>query len=269
VVDRLGFAVRRGPGKKKMKIQGAHIVISGGAGALGKAFAMDLASRGARVLASDLDQDGLVSLAKEGQKKGYAIETFQGDITQEQEVERLFQSAVDRFGRVDVVINNAGIAEDGLLVKKRDDRIEKFPLSRWQRGVSVNLTGSFLCAREGAYHMVRQGGGGVIINLSSISRHGSFVQSNYSATKAALVALTVVWAKELSRHGIRSVALAPGYLDTPLTRKIPLEVRNRIVPTIPQGRMGTIDEVIHAVRFVIENDYINGRVIDIDGGLRI
>ena len=108
----------------------------------------------------------------------------------------------------------------------------------------------------------------MIINMSSVSRHGSFVQSNYSATKAAIVALTVVWAKELSRYGIRSVALAPGYLDTPLTRKIPEDVRNRIIPTIPQGRMGTIDEVTHAIRFVIENDYVNGRVIEIDGGLR-
>jgi len=135
-----------------MKIQGAHIVISGGAGALGKAFAIDLASRGARVRASDLNQDGLVSLAKEGQEKGYAIEIFQGDVTEERDVERLFQSAVDRFGRVDVVINNAGIAEDGLLVKKRDDRIEKFPLSRWQRGVSVNLTGSFLMSFEAPHN---------------------------------------------------------------------------------------------------------------------
>jgi len=251
-----------------MNIQGAHIVITGGAGALGRAFAMDLASRGARVLASDLNQDGLSALAQEAHEKKFSIETFRGDVTQEQEVERLFQAAVDRFGKVDVVINNAGIAEDGLLVKKTGDRIEKFPLSRWEGGLSVNLTGAFLCGREGAYHMVRQGGGGVIINMSSISRHGSFVQSNYSATKAAIVALTVVWAKELSRYGIRSVALAPGYLDTPLTRKIPEGVRNRIIPTIPQARMGTIDEVTHAIRFVIENDYVNGRVIEIDGGLR-
>jgi len=252
-----------------MNIQGAHIVITGGAGALGKAFAIDLALRGARVLASDLNQDGLVALEKEGKERGCVIETFRGDVTQEQEVERLFQTVVELFGRVDGLINNAGIAEDGLLVKRQGDRIEKFPLSRWQRGVRVNLTGSFLCGREAAYHMVRQGGGGLIINISSISRHGSLVQSNYSATKAALVALTVVWAKELSRYGIRSVALAPGYLDTPLTRKIPEEVRKRVVPTIPQGRMGTIDEVTHAVRFIIENDYVNGRVIDIDGGLRI
>ncbi len=252
-----------------MNIKGSHIVITGGAGALGRAFAMDLASRGARVLASDLDQDGLSALAKQAQEKKFSMETFRSDITQEREVERLFQIVMDRFERLDVVINNAGIAEDGLLVKKRGDRIEKFPLSRWERGLSVNLTGAFLCAREGAFHMVRQGGGGLIINMSSISRHGSFVQSNYSATKAALVALTVVWAKELSRYGIRSVALAPGYLDTPLTRNIPEEVQKRIKTTIPQERMGTIDEVTHAVRFVIENDYVNGRVIEIDGGLRI
>jgi 3-oxoacyl-[acyl-carrier protein] reductase len=117
--------------------------------------------------------------------------------------------------------------------------------------------------------MMRQDSSGLILTISSIARHGNFIQANYSATKAAVVALTVVWAKELSRYGIRSVALAPGYLDTPLTRKIPEEVRNRIVTTIPQGRMGAIDEVAHTVRFVIENDYVNGGVIEIDGGLRI
>jgi 3-oxoacyl-[acyl-carrier protein] reductase len=118
--------------------------------------------------------------------------------------------------------------------------------------------------------MIRQGTGGLILNMSSISRHGNFIQSNYSATKAAVAALTVVWAKELSRYGVRSVALAPGYMDTPLTRNIPEDIRHHLVSSqIPQGRLGTVDEVAHAVRFVIENDYMNGRVVEVDGGLRI
>lgn len=252
-----------------MNIQGANILITGGAGAFGKAFAFDLASQGARILAFDLKREALEVLRDEARQRGFAIETSQGDVSKEDDVEELFRLFMERMGRLDVLINNAGLAEDGLLVKKKKDYYEKFPLSRWQRGIDVNLTGVFLCGREAAYHMVRQGRGGLIINMSSISRHGSFIQSNYSATKAAVVALTVVWAKELSRYGVRSVALAPGYIDTPLTRNIPEDVRSRIIPQIPQGRMGTIDEVMHAIRFAIENDYLNGRVIDLDGGLRI
>jgi len=252
-----------------MDIDGANILITGGAGALGRAFSLDLASRGARIMACDVGRDALRSLQEEADGQRLKIETHRADVTEEEEVETLFQVAQERFGRLDVLINNAGVAEDGLLVKKKGARLEKFPLSRWRRGVDFNLTGVFLCGREAAFHMIRQGGGGVLINISSISRHGNFIQANYSATKAAVVALSVVWAKELSRYGIRSVALSPGYIDTPLTRNIPEDVRNRIMTQIPQGRMGRVEEVIHAVRFAVENDYFNGRVIDLDGALRI
>ncbi|MGD2125550.1 MAG: SDR family NAD(P)-dependent oxidoreductase [Desulfobacteraceae bacterium] len=253
-----------------MNVHGSNILITGGAGAFGRVFTLDLASRGAQVLACDRNGEGLAGLKEEAHQEKLTVETFQADVSQEEDVEKLFGAFVDRFGRLDVVINNAGVAEDGLLIKKEGEQYEKFPLSRWQRGVAINLTGVFLCGREAAFHMITQGGGGVIINISSISRHGNFVQSNYSATKAAIVALTVVWSKELSRYGIRSVALAPGYVDTPMTRNIPEEIRSRIISLqIPRGRLGEIREVTHAVRFAIENDYLNGRVIDLDGGLRI
>lgn len=252
-----------------MKIDGANILITGGGGAFGRAFSLDLASRGARVLACDLKEEALGGLKEEARKREVRIETLQGDVTAEKDVERLFQGFVDRFGRLDVLINNAGVAEDGLLIKKRGERYEKFPLSRWERGLAVNLTGVFLCAREGAFQMIQQQSGGLIIHISSVARHGNYIQANYSATKAAVVALTVVWSKELSGYGIRCVALAPGYIDTPLTRNIPEGVLDRFTSQIPQGRLGKVEEVTHAIRFAIENDYLNGRVIDLDGGLRI
>jgi 3-oxoacyl-[acyl-carrier protein] reductase len=111
---------------------------------------------------------------------------------------------------------------------------------------------------------------GITLNIPSISRHGNFIQSSYSATKAAIVALTVVWAKELSKYRIRTVSLAQGYVDTPLLRNIPSEIRSCVVSSeIPFGRTAEVEEISHAVRFIIENDYLNGRVIDIDGGLRL
>jgi 3-oxoacyl-[acyl-carrier protein] reductase len=253
-----------------MNIDGANILITGGAGAFGRSFALDLASRGARILVCDLSEEALTKFEYEAKEKELPVKAFQADVTREKDVEDLFKTFMDQFGKVDVVINNAGVAEDGLLVKKRGEHYEKFPLSRWERGLSVNLTGVFLCGREAAFHMIRQGTGGVIVNISSVSRHGAFIQSNYSATKAAVVALTVVWSKELSGHGIRSVALAPGYVDTPLTRNIPEKIRGDIISSqIPLGRLGEISEVTHAVRFAIENDYLNGRVLDLDGGLRL
>lgn len=252
-----------------MNVDGAGVLITGAAGALGTAFSLDLASRGAQIMACDIREDGLSTLLEAAAGHKFRIKTCQADVTAEEDVERLFNFTLEQFSRVDVVINNAGMAEDGLLVKSQGGLLEKFPLSRWRRGLDINLTGVFLCGREAAYHMIRQGSGGLIVNISSISRHGNFIQSNYSATKAAVVALTVVWAKELCRYGIRSVALAPGYIDTPLTGQIPEEVQNRIVLQIPQARMGRMDEVTHALRFAVENDYFNGRVIDLDGGLRI
>ncbi|MDY7034866.1 MAG: SDR family NAD(P)-dependent oxidoreductase [Thermodesulfobacteriota bacterium] len=253
-----------------MKIQGKNILITGGAGALGSAFTFDLASIGAQIMVCDHSSDAIEKVKQEVRQKKLPITAIQADVSKENNVEDLFRAFVDQYGKVDVVINNAGVAEDGLLIKKKGEHHEKFPLSRWQRGLDINLTGVFLCGREAAYYMSRQGTGGVIINISSLSRHGNFIQSNYSATKAAIVAMTVVWSKELSRYGIRSVALAPGFIDTPLTKKIPEGVRERIVSSlIPMERFGKIDEVSHAIRFIIENDYMNGRVIDLDGGLRI
>lgn len=253
-----------------MNIKGAHVLITGGAGALGSAFAFDLASRGARVMISDQNREALSEFGETAREKGSDITSLKTDVSKEEEVEDLFRLFMERHGRIDVLINNAGIAEDGLLVKQEGEHFKKFPLARWKRGLAVNLTGVFLCGREAAFYMAQQGSGGVIINMSSVSRHGSFIQSNYSATKAAVVSLTVVWSKELSKYGIRSVALAPGFIDSPLTGKIPKDVRSAVMDKqIPQGRFGDVEEVTHAVRFVIENDYFNGRVVDLDGGLRI
>jgi 3-oxoacyl-[acyl-carrier protein] reductase len=135
--------------------------------------------------------------------------------------------------------------------------------------VNVNLTGVFLCGREAAARMVKFGQGGVIINISSISRHGNVGQTNYAATKAGVAAMTVVWAKELARYGIRAGAIAPGFTATEILSSMRPEVLQRVIAPVPLRRLGEPAEIAHAALFIVENDFFTGRCIDLDGGLRL
>lgn len=251
-----------------MKQEGARVLITGGARGLGKRFAFDLMEAGARVGICDMDAAGLSAAREEATALGRSLWTAEANVTDEPSVEQLFAGFVSAHGGIDVLVNNAGITRDALLVKVKDGRIENMPLGHWQAVMDVNLTGVFLCGREAASHMVTQDTGGLIVSISSISRHGTPGQSNYSATKAAVAAMTVVWAKELARYKVRAAAIAPGYVATEMVQAIRPEVLDKIVAQIPWGRLGDPAEISHALRFIIENDYVNGRVIEIDGGLR-
>ena len=188
----------------------------------------------------------------------------------ENQVADVFKSIVTRFDRIDSLVNNAGIIRDQFLNKPDKHRaIESLSLSSWQSVIDVNLTGVFLCAREASKLMMESQTKGVIVNISSISRAGNIGQSNYSAAKSGVAALTVTWAKELARAGIRVGAIAPGFIQTEMTQSIKPEVLQHIKSSIPLGRMGQPDEIAHAVQFILENDYFSGRTIEVDGGLRI
>jgi 3-oxoacyl-[acyl-carrier protein] reductase len=230
---------------------------------------MDLASAGARVGVCGTNPKGLTSFAEECREKGIDIWTCQADVAKEADVERLFAEFVGHHGRIDALVNNAGITRDALLVRRRADRVEKMPLGHWQEVVDVNLTGVFLCGREAAYHMVEKATKGVIVSISSVCRKGNLGQTNYTAAKAGVAAMTVVWAKELARYGIRAAAIAPGYVHTDMVASIREDVLTRIVDAVPARRLAAPSEVAHALRFVLENEYVIGRVIDVDGGLRL
>jgi len=144
----------------------------------------------------------------------------------------------------------------------------KLPLAQWQAVIDVNLTGVFLCGREAAERMVRQGGG-VIINISSISRAGNAGQTNYTAAKAGVAAMSVVWAKELARYGVRVGTIAPGFTKTDITAGMRPDVLEKALAPVPLKRLGTPEEIAHAAVFIVENDFFTGRCIDIDGGLRL
>lgn len=247
-----------------MEFEGKNVVITGGARGLGKQFAVDLKNLGAKPYALDVMQDNLDALKNETGISGSIV-----DVSNESDVEAFFESYTAEHGAPDVLINNAGITADGLFIKKKGDDIKKFPFSSWEKVLNVNLTGVFLCAREAAFHMAKHGVKGVIINISSISRAGNLGQTNYSATKSAVDAMTVTWAKELSRYGIRVAAIAPGYINTEMVAKIKQEVLDKIIQNIPVGRLGEMGEISRTVRFIIENDFVTGRVLEIDGGMRI
>lgn len=252
-----------------MEITGARVLVTGGARGLGRVFALDLAAAGARVGACDLDAAGLDGLAEEAEKRGASVWTQAADVSDETSVEALFAGFIEEMGGIDAVVNNAGLNRDGLLIKKAGDDLVRLPLSSWQKVIDVDLTGVFLCAREAAYHLIKQGEGGAIVNISSLSWMGNVGQTNYSAAKAGVVAMTRTWGMELARYGIRAVAIAPGITATEMAEAMPQEARDRLTAAVPLRRMAEPAEVSLAVRFALENDYLNGRVIPVDGGLRL
>ena len=218
----------------------------------------------------DLDEARLEPTRKICDDQGARVECHAANVADESAVEALFERVADRCGRLDALINNAGIHRDGLLVKAKQGEITgKMSLEQWQSVIDVNLTGVFLCGREAAVQMIRSNSRGCIVNMSSVSRAGNFGQSNYSATKAGVAALTVVWAKELARHGIRVNAIAPGFVRTEMVAGMPSDVLAKVAAGIPAGRLCEPGEIAHAALFLLENDYMNGRVIEIDGGSRL
>jgi 3-oxoacyl-[acyl-carrier protein] reductase len=168
------------------------------------------------------------------------------------------------------MVNNAGIIKDSLLIKAKNGAVTgKMGLEQWQAVIDVNLTGVFLCGREAAERMIKLGNGGLIINISSISKCGNAGQTNYSAAKAGVTAMAVVWAKELARFGIRAASIAPGFTRTDLLAGMPPEMLEKVTAPIPMKRLALPEEIAHAAVFIAENDYFTGQAIDVDGGLRL
>ena len=233
-------------------------------------MALGLARRGADVALIDLDPAAIEPARKACEAEGITARAYGANVANEADVVDVFDRVVADFGRLDAAIANAGILRDALLVKAKDGAIVgKMTLEQWQAVIDVNLTGVFLCGREAAERMIRLGKGGCIVNISSISREGNFGQSNYSAAKAGVAALTVVWAKELARHNIRVNAIAPGFVKTEMIATMKPEILEKMAAGIPLHRLGEPDEIAHTAAYILENDYLTGRVIDIDGGQRI
>ena len=255
---------------KIIDLRGKVIAITGGAQGLGLSMAEGLVHKGAQFALLDVNAERLQEAVTRLQKMGALARSYVTNVADESSVIAAFDAIVNDFGALDGLINNAGILRDGLLLKVKDGEVvKKLSLAEWQAVIDVNLTGVFLCGREAAERMINLSTGGVIINISSVSRAGSMGQSNYSAAKAGVAAMTVTWAKELARYGIRSMAIAPGFIGTEMVASMKPEALAKMSSQIPLGRVGEPSEIASTATFIFENDYLTGRVIETDGGIRL
>ena len=252
-----------------MQIKNKLVAITGAGKGIGRAIALMFASRGANLALLDINETDLKQTATLCESHNIKVNVYACNVASEEEVVTAFKKIAQDFGRLDVLINNAGILRDAMLIKRDNGQIKKMSLDHWQKVIDVNLTGVFLCGREAAEHMSQFANGGVIINLTSISRAGNMGQSNYAAAKAGVASLTVVWAKELARYGIRTGAIAPGFVHTEILNAMPEQILQSVLAQVPLRRGGQPEEVAQAAAFIVENDYFSGRIIELDGGLRL
>jgi 3-oxoacyl-[acyl-carrier protein] reductase len=253
-----------------LDIRNKTMVVTGGGRGIGRSIALRLASQGANLAlldlnAADLESTVALCAAESVQARGYGV-----NVADEAEVCATMARVAADFGRLDGLVNNAGVLSDALLVKVKDGAVVgRMSMEQWNAVIAVNLSGVFLCAREAAARMIEFGNGGVIVNISSISRAGNAGQSNYSAAKAGVESMSVVWAKELARYGIRVGAVAPGFTQTDILASMRPDMLDRLTAPVPLKRLGRPEEIAHAVLFIFENDFYTGRCLEVDGGLRL
>lgn len=247
-----------------MELQNKVAIVTGGASGLGKAITEILLQNGTKVVVLDINSVLLDSLEENENLLKIAC-----DITQENEIAKAIKQIKMKFSKIDILVNNAGILYSEPLINILSKE-KRHSVAMWQKVIDINLTAPFVLGSYVAEQMIMNRTKGVIVNISSISARGNAGQSAYSAAKAGLESMTKVWAKELGGFGIRSVAIAPGFMDTESTHvavneKILQEMKNQT----PIKRLGKSEHIADTVKFVIENEHISGKTLEIDGGLVI
>lgn len=243
------------------RLKGKIALITGAGRGIGLATAEKFAHEGATVIIGELDVESGQSAEKMILNTGGDAQFIQLDVSEEKSVKACFQKVGDTYGRLDTLVNNAGILADSTL-KKLDESV-------FDRVININLKGVYLCGRAAA-EMMREAGSGVILNASSVVAHyGNFGQTNYVAAKSGVIGMTRVWARELGKDGIRVNAVAPGFIRTDMLADIPEKIMNSMVDKVPLKRLGTPQDIANAYCFLAsdESSYINGAVINVDGGV--
>jgi 3-oxoacyl-[acyl-carrier protein] reductase len=250
-----------------MRLKDKVCLITGGAAGIGKAVALRFAEAGAIVSICDLNESDGAAVAEEVGGSFYKV-----DVANRAEVQRWVEAVHAEHGRIDVLINNAGLLRDGLLVKVKDgELVKQMPEEDFDQVINVNLKGTFNCAQAVAPFMIRQKGG-VIINATSIvGLDGNFGQTNYVASKAGVIGMTKVWARELARHQIRVNAIAPGFTLTEMVQQMPEKILEGMVARTPLGRMGQPLDIANAYLFLASDEasFITGVTLRVDGGIVI
>lgn len=246
-----------------MKLQGKTAIITGAARGIGKTTAELFGSEGASVLLWDRDADAGKAAELYLKEKGYTAEFMQIDVTSLESVTAAVETVKSKYGKLDILINNAGITKDATLVKMTEEQ--------WQSVLNVNLTGVFNCTKAAAPAMIENGYGRIISTSSVVGIYGNFGQTNYVATKSGIIGMTKVWARELGKKGITVNVVAPGFIATEMVNSVPEKVLQMMREKTPVGRLGEPIDIAKAYLFLASDDasYVNGAVLSVDGGLVI
>jgi 3-oxoacyl-[acyl-carrier protein] reductase len=244
-----------------MDFKGKVAVVTGGARGIGKAICRRLSAAGAQIALLDVNLEGAQATAQELSAAGAQARAYACDVSDAAGVEAVVEQILKDFGRIDVLVNNAGITRDQLLIRLADDA--------WKKVLDVNLSGTFYMTRAVARPMLRARSGAIVNVASVVGLVGNAGQANYSASKAGVTGLTKTAARELGGRGIRVNAVAPGFIDTEMTAALSAEQKKKLTEGLPLGRLGTPEDVAAAVCFLASDDaaYVTGQVLNVCGGM--
>ena len=244
-----------------MELNDKIALVTGGAQGIGRTIAEELAAQGAHVVLADINGEGAEKSAEAIRAKGQKASGVRLDVSSAEDVQGVFEGIAKEHKPVDILVNNAGITRDGLMVRMKEED--------WNRVLDINLKGTFLCAQQGAKQMMKQKKGAIVSIASIVGVMGNFGQANYAASKAGVIGLTKTLAREVASRGITVNAVAPGFIDTEMTRVLDEGVRQKLIEQIPLSRLGEPEDVARAVAFLVSDraSYITGQVINVNGGM--
>jgi 3-oxoacyl-[acyl-carrier protein] reductase len=244
-----------------LDLKGKVAIVTGGAQGIGKSIANQLAQAGANVVIADVMEEVAKSTAQEISQKGNEAISIKVDVSSLSSVEEMVKKTLDKFGRIDILVNNAGITRDALVMRMKEED--------WDLVLDINLKGAFNCIKVVSPIMVKQKSGKIVNIASIVGIIGNIGQANYSASKAGLIALTKTCARELASRRINVNAVAPGFIQTSMTERLPAQVKEKLSSQIPFGEIGKPEDVASAVLFLVSEkaSYITGEVIRVDGGM--